>query len=63
MQNSLREITCRLNNCVIINGYEELLTEEEAERYKPVKYKNFDIYEMDYIKKIKPNRSENYDRK
>ena len=57
------ETTYKLSNAVIINGYEECLTDEEIERYKAPKYKNFDLYEMDYIKKLKPNRSECYDRK
>ena len=57
MQNSLKETTYKLNNCVIINGYEEILTDEDAERYRPIKYKNFDKYESELEKILKPNRS------
>lgn len=58
MQGLLKEITCKLSNVVIINGYEEYLTDEEIKHFKPPKYKNFDLYETEYQKIIKPNRSE-----
>lgn len=50
MQDLLSETICKSNNTILINGYEETLSEEDAERYKPPKYKNFDLIDSEYEK-------------